>query len=212
MTIATDRDLLVLEPNLFRDVKFSGQVLVSASDGSVSGTTLSSISSDFVAQQIAVGEIVLVEQVPVEIIDVLSLHALTVSRLRGDINGNPIPPGPGFSLNIEIVSFLPQISIVHQLLLQAFGIDQQANLGEPQESNIINTSEAVLVEALGSLHLIYSGASALVGEQGLLWNKAQMYRDRFREAREQLVLRFDLDGDGLADASRSSNVIRLLRD
>lgn len=212
MTFATDRDILVLEPNLFRDVKFSGQILVSAADGSVSGTTLTSISSDFSAQQITVGEVVLIEQVPVEVIDVLSATTLTVSRLRGDINGNAIPPGPGIGLQFEIVSFVPQVSIVHQLLLQAFGIDQQANLGDPQESNILNDQEVALVEALGSLHLIYAGASALVGEQGLLWNKSQMYRDRFHAAREQLILRFDLDGDGFVDATRASNIIRLLRD
>lgn len=212
MTFATDRNMLVLEPNLFRDVKFSGQILVSASDGSVSGTTLTSISSNFTTQQITVGQIVLVEQVPVEVVAVLSSSSLTVSRLRADINGSAIPPGPGFNLNFEIVSFLPQITLIHQLLLQAFGLNQGAILGEPQESNLINTQEAGMVEALGTLHLIYAGASALIGEQGLLWNKAQMYRDRFRSAREQLVMQFDLDGDGLPDASRSSNVIRLLRD
>ena len=212
MTFATARNMLVLEPNLFRDVKFSGQVLVSASDGSVSGTTLTSISSNFTTQQITVGQIVLVEQVPVEVVAVLSSSSLTVSRLRADINGSAIPPGPGFNLNFEIVSFLPQITLIHQLLLQAFGLNQGAILGEPQESNLINTQEAGMVEALGTLHLIYAGASALIGEQGLLWNKAQMYRDRFRSAREQLVMQFDLDGDGLPDASRSSNVIRLLRD
>lgn len=211
MSFASDRSLLVLEPNLFRDVKFSGQVLVTGSDGVVSGTTLSSLTSDFDSQQIKVGMVVMVAGVPVEILDVSSANSLTVSRLRADESGSAIPPGPGIGLQFEIVSFLPQIESIHGPLLGAFGVDGLSSSGAPTEADILNVRTARLVEAMGALYLIYAGASALVGDEGLLWTKAQSYRDRYMAARRALVLEFDLDGDGLPDASRTSSSIRLMR-
>jgi len=211
MSFGSDRNLLVLEPNLFRDVKFSGQVLVTGMDGVVSGTTLSSLTSDFVLQQVKAGMVVLVAGVPVEILDVLSANSLTVSRLRADESGSAIPPGPGIGLQFEIVSYLPQIESVHVALLGAFGVDGFSAPGEPTEADILNVREASLVEALGALYLIYAGASALVSDQGLLWTKATSYRARYMAARRALELQFDLDGDGLTDASRTSSSIRLTR-
>ncbi len=213
MGFATDRMLMVLEPNLFREVQFAGQVMLSVADGSTVGTTLSTVSGNFVAAQIGVGQVALVDDVPVEVLEVVSQFLMTVSRLRPDIDGDAIAPIAGFGQQVVVTTFGAQLEIVHGQLLRAFGIEVMSTTGAVQAADVVNVREVALVEALGALYQVYTGASALVGNEATgLERKAALYRERYLAGRERLVVQLDLDGDGLADASRVSNVLRLVRD
>ncbi|MBX3353417.1 MAG: hypothetical protein KF684_10850 [Phycisphaeraceae bacterium] len=205
MAYSTDRLLLSLEPTLFRDIAWSAQTRLTASDAAIASTTLTSASSDFTAAQIAPGMVALVNDAPLEIVEVLSPTALTVSRLRDDEHDDPIAPLPMSGASLRISTFGPQRAIVHRQLLAALGLDEQS------ASSVTNPHDLALVEALGALHLILSSAAALVGDASPLWAKAALYRERFDRARRTLAAHLDLNADGLPDATRRITVVHLLR-
>src|SRR3954470_14123560 len=66
---ASDRDLLAMEPNLFRDVGWVGQRLVSGTGG-VAGTTLTLTAQDvdFEDGGVGAGCVVLVDGAPYEVL------------------------------------------------------------------------------------------------------------------------------------------------
>ena len=93
-----DRDLLLLEPNLFRDASWAGQLLVSAT-GDVTGTTLtlSTFDVDFDAARVDTGYVVVVNGTAYEVISRLSATTATISRLREDESDSPLAPSPAVS-------------------------------------------------------------------------------------------------------------------
>ncbi len=213
MSFATDRDLLVLEPGLFRDVGWSAQRVVESGGVSVSGTTLTSAGSDFVGAGVTSGHVVLVNGAPLEVVARLSATQLTVSRLREESSGGAIAPGAMAGAALVVMTFRPQLATAHAQVLRSLGIEPgaAAGLGVVGEGSIVNGAALVRVEALGALHAILASASALVGEASPMWAKAQMYRERLREERQRVAALIDLNGDGVADATRRMNVMRLTR-
>lgn len=211
MAFASNRDLVILEPNLFRDIAFAGQRLINASDGVVSGTTLTSASSDFEAAGVGAGDVVLIADVPAEVVTRDSPTALTVSRLRPDVSGPAIAPSPGTNLRIEIVNFGPQIELVHRQVMRTVGIEPDDPNGVVSVAMVINGSMVAHIEALGTIYMLMAGASALIGRDGVLWNKAKLYRDRFDGARQRARVELDLDSDGVAEVTRFMNVVQFTR-
>lgn len=211
MAFATDRDLLVLEPMLFRDVGWSAQTLIDVTDAAVVSTAASSASSDFNIAGVRAGMIAVIEGVPVEVLAVVSSTALSVSRLRATGDDNAIPPAPGTGLTMAIATFAPQIEWVHAQTLRSLGIEPADPSAVPAASDIVNPAALALVESLGALHLILSSAAAMVGPESILWAKARMYRERLDAARRRVVAEVDLDGDGAADAARRMNTAQFVR-
>ncbi|MFG0329915.1 MAG: hypothetical protein ACF8PN_08460 [Phycisphaerales bacterium] len=212
---ATDRDLLILEPNLFRDLIFLAQRRISSSDAAISGTTLQSNSSDFEAKAVDAGSIVTVDTVPLEVIERLSPTQLTVSLLRPLSSATPIPPTPGVNLTLRVYSFEPQITVMHERLLErlrAVVDDGDTGLDDAAlEDAVVNPWIPMRVEALGALQIIFE--AALDGDAGdpVTELKASLYRERYRFALDRATIRLDLDGDGLVDATRTLRAGRLVR-
>lgn len=211
MSFATDRDLLVLEPNVFRDIGFASQRLAKGSDGVITGTSLYSPTCNFVDSQVTTGHVIVVESIPYEVIECISEHTLTISRLRSDPNGVPIIPVSGISLTFEIMSFTPQLEMVHLQIMRTIGIDMDYSDGELTEDDIINYSDFIPIEAIGALHILFAGASSLIGDNGTLWGKAELYKKRFETARSRVKAMIDIDGDGRADTVRYLNVVQFIR-
>ncbi len=206
-----DRDLLTLEPNVFRDAGWVGQRLLTAS-GSASGTTLTITSGSYTAAGIAPGHVLIYDAIPLEVLAVTSATAATVSILRARPTDPAIPPPALGAKSVVCWTFRPQIALVHTQILRMLGIDPDA---PPEamvsEASIVNPASLALAESLGALHLIYSAAAALSQADSALAARALMYRQRFGEERQRAVARIDLDGDGEPDATRRLNVIQFLR-
>lgn len=209
---ATDRDLLVLEPNLFRDVAWLGQRLLDVS-GSTSGTTLTLASGDAAAVDITGGRVALVGGVPLEVVQRLTSTTLQVSRLRADPAAAPIPPGTLTSQPVVVTTFAPQTALAHAQILRMLGLDA-AGTTDPDaldETAVTNPHALTLAESLLSLETIFTAASALHGPDSSLGRRAEDYRRRFALERCRAAAAIDLNGDGRPDTTRRLNVLQLIR-
>jgi hypothetical protein len=210
---ALDRDLLVLEPALLRDVGWAGQRVLDAT-GTISGATLTLSTGSFADAGVAAGSVALVDGLAVEILAVASATEATVSLLRARRDGPGVAPSAATNRPVRVYTFGPQIEAVHRQILTMAGIDPDATPLGPTppltEAAITNPNALVRLEALGALHLIYAGAAAPSSSLAHA-QRAEMYRHRFAEERARVPVFVDLDADGVADARRSLTVTHLSR-
>lgn len=208
---ATDRDLLVIEPNVFRDLFWVGQRLTRGV-GSVSGTTLTIASPEvaFDAANIGAGNVACVNGVSYEVTARLSATTLTISRVRAEGSTANVPPTAVSGVECWIATFGPQIEMVHRQIVRMAGIVPGVGPyphGEIGEGAITNASELVRLEALGALNLIYSGASAGAAMDAPAARRESLYRRLYGEERARVRVEIDTNGDGIADAVRGLNVV-----
>ena len=85
MALTTDRDLLIREPSVFLDASSVATSLLSATDGSVADTTLTSASSDFQAAGIDVGNVIVIESQATEVVARVDPTNLDVSLPRATL-------------------------------------------------------------------------------------------------------------------------------
>lgn len=214
---ALDRDLLALEPNLFRDLGWVGQRLVSGTGG-IAGTTLTLTAQDVDLEDAGVAEgcVALVDGTPYEIIERLSPTTATVSRLRARRTDPVITPSPVSGKAVSITSLRPQIAIAHDQVLRMLGIEpgDPGTPGRAVEEDITNPGAIAEVEAVGALYLAFAAAAgpgATDARQSHEWSRMLHYRERFAAARQRTAAHIDLDGDGLPDATRRMNIIQFIR-
>lgn len=208
---ASDRDLLVLEPRLFEEVSFASQtVLTGQGDIESDGTTLTARGMDFAGAGVDAGWVVVVDGVAAEVVARVGTGALTISRPRASSGDAPLPLVPGSGLSVRVMTFRPQLGVVHEQALTALGLGAGSGSGL-EASSVLNPAALTRVEALGALHLVFSGAAALVGYDSVLWQKAQMYLSRYAAERHRVSAIVDLDGDGVGDATRRMNVMQFVR-
>jgi len=206
---AKDRDLVVHEPGLHRDIAWMGQRLISGI-GSLVGTALTINSGSFTDVGIESGHVVIFDDVVLEVVSVESDVEATVSMLRADTSSNAIPGIDASNRKVEVFGYGPQIGIVHRQILGMIGIDVDDPDGLSVDA-VTNPNGLVRLEAIGALHLIYSGAGA-TGRNGQKFDqRAKMYRERFASERERVVAMIDLDGDGIAEVTRRPNAFVLDR-
>ncbi|QOJ00588.1 MAG: hypothetical protein HRU70_08825 [Phycisphaeraceae bacterium] len=210
---ANDRDLLVYEPNLFRDLGWAGQRLVKGV-GSIGGTTLTMASQDVAldAASVVAGHVTVVGGTAYEVIARLGPDTLTLSRLRDDPAGPVIPPSPAAGQEVNVTTFTPQIAACHAEVLRVLGIEPDApGHGGVTEASIVNPGALRRLECLGALASAWSGAAGLQGEGSSAWARAADYRARFAAERGRVRVLIDLDGDGIADATRRLGAVSLER-
>ncbi len=213
MAFVADRDLVVLEPGVFRDAAWTAQRVMSGV-GDVSGTalTLTSGGPDFVSAGVDVGMVVLIDSAPAEVIERVSATALTVSRVRGDADDPARPLVSAAGVKVEVFTFGAALEGVHRRVLRMLGIEPGGGVGDAlTESAITNPEALTRLEALGALHAIYAAASAAGPVGAAMGERAEAYRVRFSEERQRAAARVDLDGDGVPDATRRLNVIQFVR-
>lgn len=215
---ATDIDLLTIEPNLFADLGWNGQRLISAV-GTLSGTTLTIAGVDLAAAGVEAGCVVMMSGVPLEVIARTSATTLTISLIRWARTGPAIPPVGLTSGNCEVRTFRPQIAIVHRTVLRLLGVSEgtpgPSTIGADGpplgESAITNGGDFATWEALLALHDVYASAGAAAPGASALSVKADQFRRRAGAERTRQAALIDTNSDGLADATRRPMVIPLLR-
>jgi hypothetical protein len=209
----TDRDLLVLEPGLFRDVGWVAQRLTKGT-GSISGNTLTITGADVPldAANITTGHVVTVGGTSYEVIARQSPTALTISRPRASTTDAIQPPSPATGVETLVTTFAPQIAMVERQVLRMAGIEpEDTTPGVVTTSAIVNPTALTMLIALGTLHVLYAAAGASSSANGWLADRAAMYRERFAAARQNARVLIDLDGDGTPDATRKLNVVQFIR-
>lgn len=205
---STDRDLLALEPNLFRDLAWTGQTLASGT-ADYAGAAMEVTSDPTVEDRhVGAGHVIVVDGVGYEVIDRVGSTELVVSMLRADVGGALIPPPKMLGRPAYISTFAPQAALAHRQVLRCFDLDAE---GGPGAAAVRNPRDLARLEALGTLYLIYAAASAVGGEDGPLAQRREMYRERFARARDRAVAMLDLDGDGVAETVRHSRDGSLVR-
>src|SRR6185295_3403553 len=112
---ATDRDLLALEPNLFRDLVWAGQRLPRGTS-SISGTTLTCSSPEtlFDAAGVTTGHVIVANGIGHEVISRLSTTQLSISRPRAASTSPVLPPTAATNVEAWVVTFAPQMEVVHR--------------------------------------------------------------------------------------------------
>ncbi|MEZ6193973.1 MAG: hypothetical protein R3C45_22230, partial [Phycisphaerales bacterium] len=95
MNFSTDRDLLAIEPAVFEDVPFAAQKRLQVADASISGTTVTSASADFVSAQVDAGSVVLIAGLAFEVVSRTDANTIEVSLPRTHKTDPGIPGGDG---------------------------------------------------------------------------------------------------------------------
>ncbi len=211
MRFCNDRDLINLEPNLFSEAPLVAHHRLTVSDGTLAGTMLTSANADFTAAQIDAGSVVLVDDMPHEVVERIDANTLTVSLLRSDLTDAPIPGTDGSDLELTVRTFSPQIALVHGMLMRLLGGDARQPTGALDDSAVVSTDVMRRLETLATLERIYSAAFTLQSDNAHALTKATEYRRRFRAACAASTVLIDLDGDGLPDVRRHLGVMRLRR-
>ncbi|MFG0246717.1 MAG: hypothetical protein ACF8MF_11785 [Phycisphaerales bacterium JB052] len=206
-----DRDLVVHEPGLMRDVGWAGQRRLSV-QGSVVGTQLTLASGSLEDAGVSAGHVVVFDDVTLEIVSVDSVTTATVSLMRGDVSGAAVPPIAASNRSVVVYDFSAQRAIVHTQVLAMLGIDAEGDaVFGLDETLITNPGALTRLEALGTLHLIYAGASAPSRASDRYAQRAELYRQRYQRERESVVAMIDTDGDGIAEVTRRPNAFVLGR-
>ncbi|MEK6701973.1 MAG: hypothetical protein AABZ53_06905 [Planctomycetota bacterium] len=208
-TFAADRDLLVYEPNIFRDVGWVGQRLVKGT-GTISGTTLTLSAQDvpFDAAGVTTGSVVTVAGTAYEVMSRLSATSLQISRLREDspsgMSTAVITPSPATAQECIVMTFVPQLSSAHRQILRLAGLDpdEPTPSGAPTQASIANSASLRRLECLGALALIWWAAAGLMGDGSAAAERGEWYRRRFETERARVNIKLDTNADGLPDATR----------
>lgn len=212
---ASDRDLLVLEPELFRDIGWAGQRLVKGV-GDISGTTLTLTAYDntLTAAGADAGNVVMVDGVPYEFTARLSATTATISRIRPDPSGAVIPPAAVTGKPVVVTTFLPQIALAHRQVLRWLGIDPDEAGDGVRESNITNATAFREAEALGALsQVLYSAAGPAMDGTAVSEriNRSRKYQEDFSQMVRSIGARIDADGDGIFESTRRAGIVEMER-
>jgi len=196
----TDTDILKVEPSLFSDDCFESQKLSSGLNGIVAGTQFTSSGVDFTSAGIGAGHVIKLVSADgaidgvFEIVSVIDSTHLTVSVLRSDPAGSPVPVGSASGLNWEIKTYAPQISIVE--------VDLSHRLrclpgweAAPKTLSQLDNSEAVglvwLYVLLGNLYRSLYGSFPTTSDANYLavWDSHTDNRIRYQRQAELLLRR-----------------------
>ncbi|MBL8964394.1 MAG: hypothetical protein KF787_04665 [Phycisphaeraceae bacterium] len=216
----TDRDLLAVEPNLFRDVQWVGQRLCRGTGSALNTTlTLHESDTDFNDGDVRAGHVVVVDGASYEVIDRIGGNELVVSRLRASPLDFAIPVTPAESRPVVVTTFEPQIAMIHRQVLGMLGVAPTPGEGPSEspvkgfvESMILNPRDLAPVEVFGTLFLALSAAAATSGPQSPLGIRASFHRALFSQERARAVAEIDADGDGVAEVRRRMSVSVLRRE
>lgn len=183
MPFATDADLLRYEPQLFAAAYFPNQTRLTINDATVTGTTLTSASANFVNAGIDTGAVAWFEDEAWEVADRVDLGTLTVSALRPNPDDEPLSPGVSDAgLGVAFRSFQPQAAQAQIDLLLRLGIDPDDPNPQLATVDLLSTRQLARLETLATLALIFEALATNAEDPDPALAKATHYRDRCEHA------------------------------
>ncbi len=216
-TFCNDVDVLKWEPALFGELHLPSQVKAGGTGASLSGTTLTAASANFVAAEVEAGGVIHLRSADgvlegaYEIVSVDSATALTVSVVRADAADPAVAPPPGSDLAWRVCTFASQAEDAAFELTQWFGIQPGDPASEIAVENLLDTEGLRRASVLWVIAKVYAmWASRPAGE--CFWRKTLFYEQLYQKARQRCHVTVDLGGDGVADIARVGGAIRLVRD
>lgn len=213
--LTTDTQLLRFEPNLFNEIQWLSQRLLKAA-GTVSGTTLtiSSFDASFDGVQLAPGMVLLINNIPHEVIARLSATTAQVSRLRASNTDPILTPAPIAGAEVVLHTFQPQIALASLSILRKLGLDPDQPAANPDGSPAPRITDAASLEpaaALFTLAMLYLSAAHLQAPDTAASRRAVRYQQLAAFERRALAAQIDTDGDGQPDATRRTSIVPLDR-
>jgi hypothetical protein len=211
MPLINDRDLLLLEPQLFIGGELAATVLRNVTDGVVSGTTITSASSNFTSLAIDFGHAGSIDDLPCEVVSRISSTQLSVSAPRAGTGDPLIEFAAGGSQRLKIVSFKRLIDVAESWVLGALGLDADDPMQPLETSAILNLEAVKHLIAVRTIQQGYAAAAALGPGDASLKERAAFYAVQLDSAKRSTEIYLDLDGDGKADCVRRLDSITFLR-
>jgi hypothetical protein len=209
--LINDIDILRIEPRAFIDCQSAATKLLSASDGALAGTALTSAGSNFVGTAIDNRHVVVINGEALEVDSRTSATALEVSRARAESADAKIPPAAGSGLAFSIVTFERRILEEEAWVLGALGIDPAHPADPHDDLSIVDPAPVHRLIGLRVIASAYEVAASLAPADAALKAMAEMYRRRAREERHRTIAYIDRDGDGIPDTTRRIDVVQFTR-
>jgi len=210
-----DRDLLAIEPVVFLGGGFPAQQLITGQTGAFAGTAFNVSGGSFTSAAVQPGMVLVTySTIPAEgnaceIIAVNSATQLTVSVLRADTDGSPVPPPGGSDLLFHVRSYAAQIRSVCRTLGEK--LRQISEVSGVAAADYADSDQLRAAAAYGVLAEVFTARADNAQAYDANWLKAQHYGRLFRRAQLQLRLAVDADGDGRAERTRSLGNVELRR-
>lgn len=215
--VATDRDVLAVEPNVFRDIAWAGQRLVSGSGSTIGGVltqTPGLYDVSFVDADVGTGHVVVHAGVALEVVARIGATSVTVSRIRASTSDPVIPVADTGASQTVVYTLAPQIRMVTDQVYRLLGVAATGSALGPNQlvpEHVYDIGDIRRAVVMGTLHMAYSASAALSSEGSPLHQRTELYRRMFALERERAVVRFDADGDGEPEFTRRMNIMRFER-
>lgn len=217
VTFSDDADILKYEPILFGELHLPWQVLATGTGASLSGTTLTASSVDFIAAQVQAGGVVYLQSADgsldgaYEIVSVDSATQLSISVVRADSTDTAVSPPAATNISYRISTFGPQTAEVGFQLTEYFGIRPGNPASEIDADDILDTTVLRLASVFAVISSIYAMLAGKTKDQNY-WNKSLYYQKLSARSRGRCRLSIDIGVDGLADVTKIGAAGRLVRD
>jgi hypothetical protein len=217
ISFSTDADILKYEPILFSELYLPRQVLATATNGQLSGTTFNAAAADFSAAQVAANGAIYLRSADglldgsYEIVAVDSATQLTVSVVRANCDDEPIAPPAASEITYRVSTFAPQAIQVAYQLTEYFGVKPGNPASEIEVQDILNTDVLKRASAFAVISHVYAMLASKADDSNF-WKKSLHYQRLFEKARQRCQLSIDTGQDGVADVVKDGSAARLMRD
>jgi hypothetical protein len=214
---SSDMDILKHEPALFGELHFPWQVKAFGTGATLTGTQLTADGADFLTVGVTSGEVIYLKSLDrspdgaYEIVSVDTPTQLTVSVLRANPTDVPVPPPPGTEIEWRISTFASQATAVAEELTVYFGIrpgDPAADYGVEDIMDLGVLRQASTLAVISCIYTTWANNAP----DDIFWIKSRHYKQEFEKARLRCRLSIDANADGVADLTRTSGSIRMVRD
>ncbi|MFA6133384.1 MAG: hypothetical protein WC869_05130 [Phycisphaerae bacterium] len=210
-----DIDLLAIEPRIFLTATPPGITLAQGTGGTLAGTSLLAETAGFVEAGVEAGMVLVVhsgnsaEGQAYEIVTVNGPTQLTVSALRAERGQPLIPPSMASGASFCVRTFKPQIHLVCEALAEKLRRMMEAS--PVTSANFEDSAQLRQAAAIGTLGTLFFALAESAAPSDPNWAKAECYRSQFAQLQSRLRLAIDLDGDGVAEETRTLGHITLRR-